>query len=127
MSNSAPTPPHHWLPGHAVFTSPVRDAPSEDSSVDDSGFSYTVPAALDLLAEMEGREALVQRPAGRKAPEAAELPMVQLRSQLKASARSRGQALAIDVVALLMEHMSEDARLLPAVRSGRRCSATATR
>jgi hypothetical protein len=79
-------------------------------------FSFTVPAALDLLAELEESGTLARHHADSPSGGTADLPIAQLRAQLKAVCRSRGQALAIDVVALLMEQMAQDHRLLPAVR-----------
>jgi hypothetical protein len=108
----------HWLSDSGEHLLPrSQPIPLEKvSQSDDSDFSYTVPAALDLLAEIDGGQNLIERGAGRSAGPAAELVMAQLRDQLKAACRSRGQALAIDVVALLMEQMAQDHRLLPAVR-----------
>ena len=117
MSNSANTPLHPSLTGHALLAGLAPDAGAGNAPLDDGEFSYTVPAALDLLAEIEGGDALAERRAGRSANATDQVPMAQLRAQLKASARSRGQALAIDVVALLMDQVSEDPRLLPSVRA----------
>lgn len=116
MPNSAHSSFHPLLSGHPHFAGPPGRVQAGQAASGESEFSYTVPAALDLLAEMEGSGALAQYRADSRAAGTSELPMVQLRAQLKAASRSRGQALAIDVVALLMEQMAQDHRLFPAVR-----------
>jgi len=116
MPKTAHSSSHALLSGHPLFAglSGATQAGSWPSG--ESEFSFTVPAALDLLTEMEGSGTLAQCLAESHAAGTAEPPLVQLRAQLKAVCRSRGQALAIDVVALLMEQMTQDHRLLPAVR-----------
>jgi len=86
------------------------------SQSDDSDFSYTVPAALDLLAEMDSKEAGAQGMSNDDGQASDQRPLAQLRAQLKAGARSPGQLLAIDVVARLMAQITQDARLLAPVR-----------
>lgn len=116
MSNVARSSIHPLPGGHPHFAGlpDVAQAAQPPSSEDE--FSYTVPAALDLLAELGGSGTLAQRDDGSCAAGSAGLPVAHLRAQLKAACRSRGQALAIDVVALLMEQMAQDHRLFPAVR-----------
>ncbi|MGQ2980808.1 MAG: DUF1631 family protein [Polaromonas sp.] len=116
MSNAVHGSFHSLLSGHPLFAGLSGGTQADPAAGDQSEFSYTVPAALDLLAEMQESGTLAQHAADSQADSAAELPMVQLRAQLKAVSRSRGQALAIDVVALLMEQMAQDSRLLPGVR-----------
>lgn len=116
MPNTAHSSSHPLLSGHPHFADLSGRPQAGRAPEEESGFSYTVPAALDLLAELDGSGALVQEPAASYAADTAKPPMVQLRAQLKAASRSRGQALAIDVVALLMEQMAQDHRLHPAVR-----------
>lgn len=116
MPNPAHSSSHPLLSGHPHFAGLSGRTQAGRAACGESEFSFTVPAALDLLAEMEGSGTLAQHHADSDAAAATEPPMVQLRAQLKAASRSRGQALAIDVVALLMEQMAQDHRLLPAVR-----------
>lgn len=116
MPNAAHRSSHAFLGSHALLAGLPGGARAGQAPSSEGEFSFTVPAALDLLAELEGSGTLAQRDAGNHAAGAAELPIAQLRAELKAACRSRGQALAIDVVALLMEQMAQDHRLLPAVR-----------
>ncbi|MDP2032857.1 MAG: DUF1631 family protein [Polaromonas sp.] len=116
MPNTAHSSSHPLLSGHPHFAGLSGRTQAGRAAGVESEFSFTVPAALDLLAEMEGSGTLAQHHADSDAAGASEPPMVQLRAQLKAASRSRGQALAIDVVALLMAQMAQDHRLLPAVR-----------
>lgn len=116
MPHSAHSTLRALLSSRPHFAGAPGEAQGGQAACDESEFSYTVPAALDLLAELDGSGMLAQEAAASYAAGSAESPMVQLRAQLKAASRSRGQALAIDVVALLMEQMAQDHRLFPAVR-----------
>ncbi len=116
MPNSAHSTFHALLSGRPPVSGVPGGTLAGQAPDEEGEFSYTVPAALDLLAELDGSGALVQAHADSDAGATAQAPMAQLRAQLKAASRSRGQALAIDVVALLMEQMAQDHRLFPAVR-----------
>lgn len=77
-------------------------------------FSHTLPAALDVLTELEEKGLATKRvKATRLTPSA---PMAQLRAHLRTDAKSLGQSLAIEVVGLMIEQMAHDERLLPPVR-----------
>ena len=77
-------------------------------------FSHTVPAAMDVLAELKEKGIATSR--ARKARVTPPLPLAQMRAQLKTEAKSMGQSLAIEVVGLMIEQMANDPRLLQPVR-----------
>lgn len=77
-------------------------------------FSHTVPAAMDVLAELKEKGIATSR--ARKARITPPLPLAQMRAQLTTEAKSMGQSLAIEVVGLMIEQMAHDPRLLPPVR-----------
>ncbi len=77
-------------------------------------FSHTLPAAMDALAELE--EHGLAKMTGQQARPMPPLPIALLREQLKAEAKSLGQALGIEVVGLMIEKLASDERLLPPVR-----------
>ncbi|MDB5965192.1 MAG: hypothetical protein JWQ72_1692 [Polaromonas sp.] len=77
-------------------------------------FSHTVPAAMDVLAELKEKGIAATR--ARKARTAPPQPLAQMRAQLKTEAKSLGQSLAIEVVGLMIEQMAQDPRLLAPVR-----------
>ena len=76
-------------------------------------FSPTLPAAFDVLLELKekGQEA------GRKSQERPmpPPPVAQLRAHLKTESRSLGQSLAVEVVGLMIEQITQDERLLKPV------------
>lgn len=77
-------------------------------------FSHTVPAAMDVLAELKLKGlASPGSKAGRPVPPQ---PVALIREQLKTDAKSLGQSLAIEVVGLMIEQLVNDKRLLPPVR-----------
>ena len=107
---------HHLLAGD------YDNSSNEFSSFSDDGyeeivhheFSHTLPSALDVLTELEGKGLATPRDkAARLAPPQ---PLAQLRAHLKTDAKSLGQSLAIEVVGLMIEQMAQDDRLLPPVR-----------
>ena len=77
-------------------------------------FSQTLPAALDALAELEEQGLMGFN--GNKVRAAPALSIALLREQLKAEAKTMGQALGIEVVGLMIEQLANDERLLPPVR-----------
>ncbi|MCY1170230.1 hypothetical protein D9M73_102930 [compost metagenome] len=77
-------------------------------------FSHTVPAAMDVLAELKEKGIASSR--AKRARVAPPLPLAQMRAQLKTEAKSLGQSLAIEVVGLMIEQMASDPRLLAPVR-----------
>ena len=78
------------------------------------GFSHTVPAAMDGLAQLKEKEiaALHAKKAGIAPPQS----LAQMRVQLKTEAKSLGQSLAIEVIGLMIGQMACDSRLLAPVR-----------
>ena len=83
-------------------------------------FAATVPAALDALQEMQQVDAVVQRMQQRPAPPQvhadARAPGVAVREALTRNATAMSQVLSLEVVALMVENMVKDNRLLPPVR-----------
>ena len=77
-------------------------------------FAHTLPAAMDALAELEDQG--LPRIMGNHARVMPPLPIALLREQLKAEAKTLGQALGIEVVGLMIEKLAGDKRLLPPVR-----------
>ena len=77
-------------------------------------FSHTVPAAMEVLAELKEKGIATTR--AKKTRIAPLLPLAQMRAQLKTEAKSLGQSLAIEVVSLMIEQMANDPRLLEPVR-----------
>lgn len=94
-------------------------------------FSHTVPAAIELLAELKekGLPAAPRRQAAGLAAGSAEGPrdsllseqaaahLARVRTSYKTEAKSLGQSLAIEVVGMMMAQMAGDSRLLPPVRA----------
>ena len=76
--------------------------------------SPSMSAALGALAELE------KSGAGNKGRKTARpmppVPVALMREKLKADSRSLGQSLAIEVVGLMIEQLTSDARLLPPVQ-----------
>jgi hypothetical protein len=77
-------------------------------------FAHTIPAALDVLVELEEKGIAPLR--ATKALTAAALPLAQMRAHLKIEAKSLGQSLAIEVIGLMIEQLANDSRLLMPVR-----------
>lgn len=77
-------------------------------------FSHTVPAAMEVLADLKEKGIASSR--ARRARTPPPKPLAQMRAQLKDEAKSMGQSLAIEVVGLMIEQMAHDPRLLEPVR-----------
>lgn len=77
-------------------------------------FSHTVPAALEVLTELE-EKGLVSAKIKLTRPTPPAL-VANLRALLKTDAKTLGQSLAIEVVGLMIEQMASDERLLLPVR-----------
>jgi Protein of unknown function (DUF1631) len=89
--------------------------PSDFGLAAQKGFSHTVPAAMEALADLKKQglsSAVARKAAGAAAPSVA-----QLRIQLRAQAKSLGQSLAVEVVGLMIGQIANDHRLLPPVRA----------
>ncbi|MBI2770684.1 MAG: DUF1631 family protein [Burkholderiales bacterium] len=81
-------------------------------------FSMTVPAAFEALQEMRQVDKVMQRLKQRKeapAPQGLEGPDA-VREMLRLSATTPGQALGLEVVALMVENIAADPRLLAPVQ-----------
>ena len=95
--------------GNSAFT-PL----AHDEEVVHQDFSPTLPAALDVLTELQEKgPGMAPATQARPAPP---LPVAQLRAHLKTESRSLGQALAVEVVGLMIEQITRDERLLQPVR-----------
>jgi hypothetical protein len=81
-------------------------------------FSATVPAAFETLREMRQVDQVIQRLRQRQAavPADAAESNALLRNALLQQARRPAQALALEVVRLMVANLANDARLLPAVQ-----------
>ncbi|MDB5744406.1 MAG: hypothetical protein JWR68_2721 [Polaromonas sp.] len=107
---------HHLLMGD------YDNSIDESSSFSDFGseeivhheFSHTVPAALDVLTELE-EKGLAPSTVKASRPEPPR-PVAQLRARLRTGAKTLGQSLAIEVVGLMIEQLVNDERLLMPVR-----------
>lgn len=103
---------------HAAFSRAFEAAGDDASS---SGhFEATVPAAFVALQEMQQLDQLVQRMAQRPDPVAtpggSKSVGQTLREQLTAQAQGMAQVLSLEVVALMVDNLVQDTRLLPSVR-----------
>ncbi|MBK6591908.1 MAG: DUF1631 family protein [Burkholderiales bacterium] len=92
---------------------PVADAATD--------FDATVPAALEALKEMEQVDAVVQRLQQRQRSKA--LPVIEgdpsveaVRTGLGVRAQGLGQALSLEVIALMIDNIAQDPRLLAPVQ-----------
>lgn len=105
---------HHLLVGD--YDESFKDGllPSGFDQSAQQNFSHTVPAAMDVLAELKEKGIASSR--ARKARTPPPQQLIQLRAQLKNEAKSLGQSLAIEVVGLMIEQMARDPRLLEPVR-----------
>ena len=91
-----------------------------ESHLLDSGFPATVPAAFEALQEMQQVDAVVQRMAQRpvfltRLPGADTTPL-SARDELMHKVRGMNQMLSLEVVALMVDNLVQDSRLLQPVR-----------
>lgn len=95
------------------------DRPSESIQSD---FDPTVPAALDALTEMKQVDQVIERIGNRKSvassgtPESISASPHALGSNTRGSSQVLGQALSLEVVALMVDNMANDERLLKSVQ-----------
>lgn len=95
------------------------DGADEDVIVfSDSDFSHTVPAALEMVQDMRKVDQLLLQLRQRQAamPGRGHDSMASFREALRQEARRPAQALGLEVVHLMIDHLAGDPRLLPAVR-----------
>lgn len=91
-----------------------------DDSPQDSGFPATVPAAFEALQEMQQVDVIVQRMAQRPVLVAhqggADSTAQPVREVLMRNAKGMNQMLSLEVVALMVDNLVQDSRLLKPVR-----------
>lgn len=85
---------------------------------EETEFSHTVPAALEMVQDMRKLDQLMQQLRQRQAamPGRERDSLAAFREALRQEARHPAQALGLEVVHLLLENLALDPRLLPAVR-----------
>lgn len=105
---------HHLLVGDYDESFKEGLLPSGFDQAAQQNFSHTVPAAMEVLAELKEKGIASTR--ARKARTPPPQQLAQMRAQLKLEAKSLGQSLAIEVVGLMIEQMARDPRLLEPVR-----------
>ncbi|NML84982.1 DUF1631 family protein [Polaromonas sp.] len=107
---------HHLLVGDYDSSFNGRPLPSgyDAEELIRNDFAHTIPAALDVLVELEEKGIAPVRAAN--ALPGTPLPLAQMRAHLKTDAKSLGQSLAIEVVGLMIEQLANDSRLLVPVR-----------
>ena len=82
-----------------------------------TAFRATVPAALDAIVDTQQLAQVVQRLQERAVAAGADTdPAQQLRDQLRLSAHGADQALSLEVVAMMVDNMAHDPRLLGPVQ-----------
>lgn len=95
-------------------------APAADSASPESNFQPTVPAAFEALQEMQQIDEVMQRikaqPVAYRAPAAAGTAALPTREVLRSQARNMSYSLSLEVVALMLDNLVRDARLLAPVR-----------
>jgi hypothetical protein len=89
-------------------TPAARERPAE--------FSATVPAAFEVLQEMKQVDKVMARLKQRRASQAQETTQPLAPASAPRRAPTAGQALALEVVKLMVENIASDARLLPPVQ-----------
>ncbi|RYY65025.1 MAG: DUF1631 family protein, partial [Comamonadaceae bacterium] len=96
-------------------------APADpQQSAGPSEFSETVPAAFEVLQEIRHVDSVMRRLRARESTAGTQGSAAGLRESLKAETHRPGQALALEVVSLMVENLAGDERLLPAVREALR-------
>lgn len=82
-----------------------------------TSFGSTVPAAFDALADMHQLDAAVQRLEGRRSPvDGTAAASLRATDVLRPSAQGLDQALGLEVVAMMVDNITHDARLLGPVQ-----------
>jgi hypothetical protein len=94
---------------------PVADIAAFD--LDDfprNEFSHTVPAAMDVLVEIQQKSLTHAALKGQPLEPPSSVALI--REQLKTEAKSLGQSVAIEVVGLMIEQLTSDRRLLAPIK-----------
>ena len=118
-------PVNHVQAFAARFEQEFEGRQSGASAVQHSDFDSTVPAALEALTEMKQVDRVVQSLQERRARDASAAPLAQgasesadsVRSALRRHVNGVAQALSLEVVALMVDNMARDARLLQPVQA----------
>jgi len=84
----------------------------------DTDFSHTVPAALEMVQDMRKVDQLLLQLRQRQAamPGRGQDSLAAFREALRQEVRRPAQALGLEVVHVMVDHLASDPRLLPAVR-----------
>jgi len=99
----------------------AREFESSGKEPSPPAFAHTVPAAFEALQEMKQVDQVMQRLAQRASDPvpvaaAAAQATMPVSEQLRQQARGLGQALGLEVVALMVENITRDTRLLAPVQ-----------
>lgn len=116
-------PAHNAPDGTNEYQAPTEPAPLEASDTlthegGPIGFRATVPAAFEAARDMNQLEQVAQRLEGRADDDVAAQggPQTPLREQLRQAAHGLDQALALEVVAMMVDNIRHDPRLLRPVQ-----------
>lgn len=92
--------------------------PGAQAPFRETEFSATIPAAFEVLREMRQVDQVMQRLRQRQAAVPGDAAQSQslVRNALLSQVRRPAQALALEVVRLMVDNLATDARLLPAVQ-----------
>ncbi|MEO8856357.1 MAG: DUF1631 family protein [Burkholderiaceae bacterium] len=93
--------------GESVFA-PAASVPT--------AFQATVPAAFDAAVRMKQTEQIAQRVQGRSAAPPASSEAARAREERRGAVQGLDQALGLEVVTLMVDNITHDARLLPPVQ-----------
>lgn len=106
------------LAGEPAASVPTEPGDEAVAVFCDSDFSHTVPAALEMVQDMRKVDQLLLHLRQRQAamPDSGRGSLQAFREALRQEARRPAQALALEVVHLMIDNIAEDSRLLPAVR-----------
>ncbi len=116
-------PARNALHGSNEYQPPTEPAPLEPSDTlaqEDGpvGFRATVPAAFEAARDMNQLEQVAQRLEERdEAGAATQGEQTSQREQLRQAAHGLDQALALEVVAMMVDNIRHDPRLLPPVQN----------
>ena len=95
---------------------PSNDSEFGSSQIEPTAFRATVPAAFDALRDMHQVDAVVRRLQDRHEPLATPVHSHQVLEQLRVSAQGLEQALGLEVVAMMVDNIAHDPRLLGPVQ-----------
>jgi hypothetical protein len=98
---------------------PGRAPGAAEAAGRETDFSHTVPAALQLAQDLRKVDQLLQQLRQRQAamPASGRDSLASFRAALRGEAKRPAQALGLEVVHLMVDHLAQDPRLLPAVRA----------